>query len=101
MAKTSKVVREQKLAALAERYQGKREELRKRSIDVNLSLEERMEARAALGLLPRNSAKVRQRKRCKITGRPRGYISRLGVSRVLLRDLAHAGVMPGLTKSSW
>jgi small subunit ribosomal protein S14 len=101
MAKTSKVARQQQREVLVERYKERREELRKMSVDQNLSLEERMEARAALGLLPRNSSKVRLKNRCLVTGRPKGYIRRLGLSRVALRNLAHQGVLPGLTKSSW
>lgn len=101
MAKTSKVAKQQQREVEVAKYAARRAELRKRSKDANISLEERMEARAALGLLPRNSAAVRLKNRCLITGRPKGYIRRLGVSRVLLRELAHEGVMPGLRKASW
>lgn len=101
MAKKSKIVREAQRAELVKRYAERRAELVKQSKDVNLSLEERMEARATLALLPRNSSRVRQKNRCKITGRPHGYIRRIGVSRYMLRELAHAGVLPGCRKASW
>ena len=101
MAKKSKVVRQQQRQALVTRQRARREELRKRSVDVKLSLEERMEARAALGLLSRDGSITRLRNRCLITGRPRGYSRRLGISRVAVRRMAHAGFLPGLTKSSW
>jgi small subunit ribosomal protein S14 len=101
MAKTSKIARQAQRVELVARYAAKRAELRKQSKDPNLSLEERMEARAALGLLPRNSAAVRLKNRCKVTGRPKAYIRRLGISRYMLRELAHEGVLPGCRKASW
>lgn len=101
MAKKSKIARNEQRKKMVVRYRGRREELRKRSVDLNLSLEERMEARAELALLPRNSAANRMRRRCKVTGRPRGYVGRLGISRVAVRWMAHEGYLPGVTKSSW
>lgn len=55
----------------------------------------------ALDKLPRNSSPVRVRNRCKLTGRPRGYIRQFGISRVTFRDMALAGKIPGVTKASW
>jgi small subunit ribosomal protein S14 len=101
MAKKSKIVRQQQRQKLVAKYRDRRAELRRKSIDIKLNLEERMEARASLDLLPRDSSHVRLRNRCLVTGRSRGFLRRFGISRVLLRRLAHAGVMPGLTKSSW
>ena len=101
MAKTSKVVRNQQRQKLVAKFAEKRAALRKASVDPKLSLEERMEARAELALLPRDSSACRVRNRCKITGRPRGYTRRVGISRNMLRYLAHEGVLPGLSKSSW
>jgi len=101
MAKKSKVARQQQREELVKKYQERRKELRKLSTDPKVSLEERMEARAAMALMPRNSSEVRMRNRCKITGRPRGYIRRLGMSRNMLRELAHQGVLPGIRKASW
>ena len=101
MAKTSKIARNEQRIVMADKYRARREELRTRSKDMKLTLEERMEARVALTQLPRNSARCRIRNRCKISGRPRGYVGRVGVSRVALRKLAHEGVLPGLSKASW
>ena len=101
MAKKSKIARQQQREQLVTKYAARRAELRKASKDPKLSLEERMEARAALGLLPRNSAAVRLKNRCLITGRPKGYVRRLGISRNMVLELAHQGVLPGLRKASW
>ena len=64
-------------------------------------MEERFQARLKLAELPRNSSKVRIRNRCEITGRPRAYYRKLKVSRIALRELGSAGMIPGLVKSSW
>jgi small subunit ribosomal protein S14 len=101
MAKKSKLIHKKQVEQMVQKFRAKRDELRKRSLDMKLTLEERMEARAALDLLPTNSAAVRVKNRCKVTGRARGYIRRLGISRVAIRRMAHAGVLPGLTKASW
>jgi small subunit ribosomal protein S14 len=89
MAKESVKARERKRQALVTRYAQKRKDLK--------------EAGDYKGLdkLPRNSSKVRLHNRCKLTGRPRGYIGKFGISRVLLRKMALDGKIPGLTKSSW
>jgi len=101
MAKKSKVARNKQRATLCAKHRPQRDELRKRSKDLKLRLEERMEARAALDLLPANSSPTRFRHRCQITGRSRGNLRKFGVCRNLLRRLAHAGVLPGCTKASW
>ena len=64
-------------------------------------MEERFEARLKLAELPRNSSPTRIKNRCEITGRPRAYYRKLGVSRVALRELGNKGLIPGLVKSSW
>ena len=64
-------------------------------------MEERFEARLKLAELPRNSTKTRIRNRCEITGRPRAYYRKLGMSRIALRELGSTGLIPGLVKSSW
>lgn len=56
---------------------------------------------AGLDKLPRNASPVRLHNRCKITGRPRGYMRKFGISRVLFREMASDGLIPGVTKSSW
>ncbi|MBA3846032.1 MAG: 30S ribosomal protein S14 [Planctomycetes bacterium] len=101
MAKKSKIARNQQRLELAAKYSVRRGALRDRSKDLKLSLEERMEARAALALLPRESSPTRYRVRCSITGRSRGNYRKFGVCRNVLRRLAHKGELPGCTKSSW
>ena len=63
--------------------------------------EERFEATLALAKLPRNGARTRVRNRCALTGRPRGYHRKFGLSRIALRDLGSTGQIPGLVKASW
>jgi len=68
---------------------------------MDLSMEERFEARLKLAALPRNSAPIRIRNRCEVTGRPRAYYRKLKMSRIALRELGSKGLVPGLVKSSW
>ncbi|HMU98089.1 MAG TPA: 30S ribosomal protein S14 [Chitinophagales bacterium] len=89
MAKESMKARDAKRAKLIAKYKEKREQLKKEG-----NWEE-------LDKLPKNSSPVRYRKRCKITGRPRGYVGFFGISRIKFRDLANEGKIPGLTKASW
>lgn len=89
MAKESMKARERKRAALVAKYATKREAL-KAAGDYE-----------GLDKLPKNASPVRLHNRCKLTGRPRGYIRRFGISRVLLRKMAAEGKIPGLTKASW
>ncbi len=69
--------------------------------DKSLPIEERFDATLKLAQMPRNGAKIRLRNRCRVTGRPRGYYRKLGMSRIALRDLASFGQVPGVVKSSW
>ena len=101
MAKTSKIEKMKKQTRLAAKYRTRRQALKARVIDASLTMEERLEASRQLAQLPRNSSPVRHRNRCKVTGRPRGYLRKFGMSRISLRDLAHEGKIPGVTKSSW
>lgn len=101
MAKTSKIEKMKKQMRLAAKYRTRRQALKARVIDAGLTMEERLEATRQLAQLPRNSSPVRHRNRCKVTGRPRGYLRKFGMSRISLRDLAHEGKIPGVTKSSW
>lgn len=89
MAKESMKAREVKRKKLVDKYAAKREELKKAGDSVGLQK------------LPRNSSKVRMRNRCKLTGRPRGYMRNFGLSRVTFREMVLFGLIPGLTKSSW
>jgi small subunit ribosomal protein S14 len=101
MAKKSAIERNNRRRKMVARLANKRADLKKVANDQNLSLEDRFQARLKLAELPRNSSKVRIRNRCEITGRPRGYYRKLKVSRIALRDLGAAGLIPGLVKSSW
>ncbi len=89
MAKESIKARERKRSRLVARYAEKRAKLKKEG------------NWAALDKLPRNGSKVRQRNRCSLTGRPRGYMRQFGLSRNKFRELALSGKIPGVTKASW
>jgi small subunit ribosomal protein S14 len=101
MAKKSAVNRNELVKKLVKQYAAKRTALKAVANNDSLPLEERFEARLKLAELPRNSAKVRIRNRCEITGRPRAYYRKLKMSRIALRDLGSHGQIPGLVKSSW
>jgi len=101
MAKLSMINRDVKRAKLAEKFSKKRNALKTVIGDQSKTEEERYAARLELQQLPRNSAPTRQRRRCSITGRPRGVYRKFGLSRVKLREIAMRGEVPGLTKASW
>ena len=101
MAKKSKIARNNQREEVVARYAEKRAELKKTLVDPNATDEAREAARVGLQKLPRNASPVRQRGRDAIDGRPRGYLSKFGISRVRFRDMAHKGELPGVTKSSW
>ncbi len=101
MAKTSAIQRNLKRIKLANKFFKKRQSLIKITKNKKLPLNERFIAQIKLAKLPRNSAKVRIRNRCEITGRPHGVYRKLRISRIALRELASKGKIPGMTKSSW
>jgi small subunit ribosomal protein S14 len=101
MAKVSSVERNKKRMRLAKRYAGKRAALKAVLDDRAASPEERFLAALKLAEVPRNSAKVRVRNRCEMSGRPRAYYRKLKLSRIALRQLASSGQIPGMIKSSW
>jgi small subunit ribosomal protein S14 len=101
MAKTSSIEKNKRRRKMVARYANKRAELKRVAEDESLTPEERFQARLKLAALPRNSAAVRIRNRCELTGRPRGYYRKLKMSRIALRDLASMGLVPGMVKSSW
>ena len=101
MAKTSAIHRNRKRRRLSARYQAKRERLKAVAADQSLPQEERFSARLKLAEMPRNSAPVRVRNRCELTGRARGYYRKLKMSRIALRELSSSGQIPGMIKSSW
>lgn len=95
MAKISMVAREVKRQALVAKYAAKRAELKKAASAGDY------EAAQALQALPKNASPVRLHNRCKITGRPKGYIRQFGLSRIQFREMASAGLIPGVHKASW
>ena len=101
MAKVSMIARENKRIKMVQKFAKKREELKKVISDMNLSDEERYEARLKLQKLPRDASPVRLQRRCQITGRPHAVYRRFGLSRNKVRELAMNGDVPGLVKSSW
>ena len=101
MAKTSAVQRNLKRIKMAIRYQNKRKKLKGIINNKKLPLNERFAAQLKLSKLPKNSAKIRIRNRCEITGRPHGVYRKLKISRIALRQMASSGKIPGMTKSSW
>lgn len=101
MAKKSAVNKNQRRARLVKRYADKRARLKAAAQDRSAAPEERFQAYLKLAELPRNSSKVRLRNRCQVSGRPRGNYRKFKMSRIALRDLASAGQVPGVVKSSW
>ena len=101
MAKTSAVDKNRKRAQLVKRLSAKRARLKAVADDRSLPPEERFAARLELAELPRNSSRVRLHNRCELSGRPRGYYRKFKLSRIALRELASAGQIPGMVKSSW
>ena len=101
MAKKSKIARNEQRKIVVARYAEKRLALKKALVDPNSTDAQREEARLGLQKLPRNASPVRVRGRDAIDGRPRGFLSKFGVSRVRFRKMAHNGELPGITKSSW
>lgn len=101
MAKKSMIAKNKRRAELVERYRERRTELLDVIKDPEASLEAKRQAYAAIAKMPRDASPTRVRNRCGITGRPRGYLRRFGMSRIALRELAHLGELPGVMKSSW
>jgi small subunit ribosomal protein S14 len=101
MAKTSAIEKNRQRRKMVDKYAARRAQLRAIVRDRTRAPEERFEATLMLAELPRNSAKVRVRNRCALTGRPRGFYRKFGMSRIAVRDLGSAGQIPGLVKASW
>lgn len=100
MAKKSMIQRDKKRNILTEKYSKQKRKLKK-EVKLTQNFDEQLEIQRMLQKLPRNSLEVRQRKRCMVTGRSRGYFRQFGISRHVLREMAHDCLVPGLTKSSW
>ncbi len=101
MAKVSMVQRELKRQRLVAKYATKRAALKEIATDESKPMEERFKARLKLAKLPRDSSATRLHNRCQLTGRPKAYYRKLKMSRIMLRDLASDGLIPGMVKSSW
>jgi small subunit ribosomal protein S14 len=101
MAKTCSVERNEKRKILSKKFKNRRDKLKEIIMTKTTSPEERFEAVLKLTRMPKNSAQIRIRNRCEITGRPRGYYRKFGLCRIKLRELASIGQLPGLIKSSW
>jgi small subunit ribosomal protein S14 len=101
MPKTSAIHRNLKRQVLTAKHAVKRAELKALLLNPEISDEEFYSAQKKLQKLPRNSSAVRIKNRCSLSGRPRAFIRKYGVSRITFRELALAGKIPGVTKSSW
>ncbi len=100
MAKKSMIERNKKRERLVRHYKKKRIDLKRQMRETEL-LEEKLTVHRQLQMLPRDSSPTRLHNRCLITGRPKGYFRDFGVSRHMLREMAHDCLLPGVTKSSW
>ena len=101
MAKTCMIEKEKHRKALNKRHKEKRKVLKATIMDKETTMEDRFTAVMKLAKLPRNSAAVRQRLRCELTGRPRGNYRKFKLCRIKLRELASSGQIPGIVKASW
>ena len=101
MAKLSSVNKNEMRKKMVKKYAAKWAKLKAIAKDQSKPADERFQAQLAMAKLPRNSHPTRVRNRCAVTGRPRAYYRKFGLARVMLRDLAVRGMIPGVTKSSW
>mgnify|MGYP000250513464 FL=1 len=101
MAKLSAIAKNNRRRKMAEKGEAKRAELRKIIADETASDEDRDTAMMKLQKMPRDTSRIRVRNRCEITGRPRGVYRDFKLSRITFRELAHKGMIPGVTKASW
>ena len=101
MAKLSSVQKNLNRQKLIEKFSNRRKLLKKKIMDKTISIEERLKLQNKLNDLPRNSANIRYRNRCKLTGRTRGVYRKFGLSRIKIRELSMSGDLPGMVKSSW
>lgn len=101
MAKTSMIVKQKKREQLVSKYWDRRAKLKKIISAIDTSEDDRLAAINSLNKMPRDSSKVRQRNRCQLTGRPRGYLRKFKLSRICFREMANMGLIPGVVKASW
>lgn len=101
MSKTSQVIRNAKRVKLSESYRARRKKLKDIVHNPNTSIDEKFDAQLKLQQIPRNACPIRVRLRCELTGRSRGNYRKFRISRSKFRDLASAGLIPGVSKASW
>ena len=101
MAKTSSMQKNARRQKMAGQYANRRKALKEIVMNRELSFEERFQATIKLSEMPRNSAQIRYRNRCQLTGRSRGNYAKFGLSRITFRDMSSEALIPGVTKSSW
>jgi small subunit ribosomal protein S14 len=101
MAKLSSIEKNNRRKKLVKKFANKWAALKEIANDIERPFDERFAARLKMATLPRNSHPTRVRNRCALTGRPRGNYRKFGVSRLIFRELASQGMIPGVTKSSW
>ncbi|WP_064455646.1 30S ribosomal protein S14 [Streptomyces hygroscopicus] len=101
MAKKSKIVKNEQRRAVVARYAQRRAELKAVIADPRASERERLDAQRELRRQPRDASATRVRNRDSVDGRSRGHLRAFGLSRIRMREMAHAGELPGVTKSSW
>jgi small subunit ribosomal protein S14 len=101
MPKLSQVLRDERRKQLIQKHSEHRAELRRILKSQNASIDDKLAAQEAFAKLPRNSCPTRLKRRCRVTGRSRGYYRKFGLSRIALREMALRGELPGVRKSSW
>jgi small subunit ribosomal protein S14 len=101
MAKQGSIEKNNRRKTLVKRAENRRKSLKKIISSKDTNIEDRIMATLKLAEMPRNSSSTRVRNRCLLTGRPRGYHRKFGLSRIALRDLGSSGLIPGIIKSSW
>jgi small subunit ribosomal protein S14 len=101
MAKLSSINKNERRKKLVEKNKAKYARLKEKAGDESLDETERLIARLKMAELPRNGNPTRIRNRCELTGRPRAYYRKFRLSRIMLRELANKGLIPGVVKSSW
>ena len=101
MAKLSSINKNERRKKLVQKYAAKYDKLRAIADDDSRDETERLIARLKMAELPRNGNPTRIRNRCELTGRSRAYYRKFRLSRIMLRELANKGLIPGVTKSSW
>ena len=101
MAKQSSIQKNLNRKKIVKKFNNRRQSLKKKIMQKNLSMEERFKIQSKLNELPRDSSKIRLRNRCELTGRTRGVYRKFGLSRIKIRELSMTGALPGVVKSSW